>query len=298
MSLLDRPRLIGVESTSMRALLDESTNELDAEFDLAFEQGSLRIVLHARGGSQSAGGRTNPDYERLLQLLLERLKIAGCQLLDVRLASRQVAHLPAIRRRIELRDFPFPVDLGGLTTVVDLRYAIRRAAVTAHSKAPIATHGNATRRIEIIASCPMAPGSMVDFLHRGTNIPTGSLGEHEAEDDRAYWEGRPSLRTHLLRERNRALVSAAKAAFRAKHDRLFCEVCGFDFETTYGSLGASFIEAHHESALAEREESAKTRIQDLRMVCANCHRMLHRAHGSRTTTIDELRQHFQHHDRT
>ncbi len=44
----------------------------------------------------------------------------------------------------------------------------------------------------------------------------------------------------------------------------------------YGAHGEGFIEAHHETPLAERNIEEETRIEDLRMVCANCHRMLHR----------------------
>lgn len=77
----------------MRAKLNESLVELDAEFDLSFEGDFVRITLHARGGSLPQK-RTNPDYEQALQLILERLAQSDSTLHQVRLASKPVIHLP------------------------------------------------------------------------------------------------------------------------------------------------------------------------------------------------------------
>jgi hypothetical protein len=54
-------------------------------------------------------------------------------------------------------------------------------------------------------------------------------------------------------------------------------VCGFNFEKTYGTIGAEFIHVHHLQPLAaaggRRKVNPKT---DLRPVRPNCHEMLHR----------------------
>lgn len=55
-----------------------------------------------------------------------------------------------------------------------------------------------------------------------------------------------------------------------------CEVCGFIFENTYGELGKDYIECHHIVPLSEIDVQRETKISDLALVCANCHRMLHR----------------------
>ncbi|HBC3475266.1 hypothetical protein GOP97_11155 [Vibrio cholerae] len=51
------------------------------------------------------------------------------------------------------------------------------------------------------------------------------------------------------------------------------------FRECYGSHGDSYIEAHHIIPLSElcSVDGSKTRLEDLAMVCSNCHRMLHRA---------------------
>ncbi len=94
-----------------------------------------------------------------------------------------------------------------------------------------------------------------------------------AEDEDGQVEGRAVLRIHLRRERSKKLV----ADFKANLSSFECRACGFDFERAYGAMGAQFIEAHHIVPVASLEEGARTRIADLVPLCANCHRMTHRA---------------------
>ena len=56
-----------------------------------------------------------------------------------------------------------------------------------------------------------------------------------------------------------------------------CSVCQFNFAEAYGSIGATYIEVHHLKPVADiSEEYLIDPIKDLRPVCSNCHRMLHR----------------------
>jgi 5-methylcytosine-specific restriction protein A len=64
-------------------------------------------------------------------------------------------------------------------------------------------------------------------------------------------------------------------------------VCDFDFARVYGELGVGFAECHHLVPLAELPGVRRTRLTDLAIVCANCHRMLHRTRP--TIAILELR---------
>lgn len=98
------------------------------------------------------------------------------------------------------------------------------------------------------------------------------------QDDSEFSEGRQLLKKHLCRERNHFLIKKAKDKFKQEHEgRIFCEVCGFDFFSKYGKIGENFIEAHHTKAVSEMKENEKTRIEDIAMVCSNCHSMLHRS---------------------
>lgn len=96
------------------------------------------------------------------------------------------------------------------------------------------------------------------------------------EDDEGFPEGKKALKQHLARERNRKLVKLAKEKFLSKHGKLFCEICGFDFSVKYGEIGKNYIEAHYTIPVSEMEEGSETKVEDIVLVCSNCHRMLHR----------------------
>jgi hypothetical protein len=88
-----------------------------------------------------------------------------------------------------------------------------------------------------------------------------------------YAEGSRILRTHLVIERNRKLVEDSKREFQRQHGRLFCEVCEFDFAKEYGE---EYIECHHTIPVHSMPSDGKTDPKDVAMLCANCHRMIHR----------------------
>lgn len=95
---------------------------------------------------------------------------------------------------------------------------------------------------------------------------------------RKFEEGRTRLVNHSRIEkiRNPALVREAKNRFKSIHGKLFCEVCFFDFKEKYGNRGEDFIEAHHKIPVSELEQKTTLTIEDMAMVCSNCHRMLHK----------------------
>ena len=88
-------------------------------------------------------------------------------------------------------------------------------------------------------------------------------------------EGRIVTRMHRSRERNRKLVASKKASVLKKHGKLACEGCDFDFERRYGERGRGFAECHHVKPVSTLEPGQRTRLDDLAIVCANCHRMIH-----------------------
>ncbi len=84
-------------------------------------------------------------------------------------------------------------------------------------------------------------------------------------------EGRRRLVLHLQRERNQALVHKKKTQAAS----LDCEVCGFSFRHIYGDIAGSYCEVHHLLPLSGVEETTQTRLDDLAILCANCHRVIH-----------------------
>lgn len=96
------------------------------------------------------------------------------------------------------------------------------------------------------------------------------------DDDVKAPEGRVLYRRHRTRERNKSLRKKKIAAVLKKGDALACEACGFNFGQTYGERGEGYIECHHVVPLHEAGESV-TKLADLALICANCHRMIHRS---------------------
>jgi predicted HNH restriction endonuclease len=62
--------------------------------------------------------------------------------------------------------------------------------------------------------------------------------------------------------------------------------CGFDFERAYGELGRGYAHVHHKRPLSERDGDEVTRLEDLAVVCANCHAMIHL--GNQCRPLDAL----------
>ncbi|HEY1903183.1 MAG TPA: HNH endonuclease [Terracidiphilus sp.] len=62
-----------------------------------------------------------------------------------------------------------------------------------------------------------------------------------------------------------------------KHYGFICCVCGLDFEQKYGPLGKGFIHVHHIFKISKiGKKYTVDPKKDLRLVCPNCHAMLHR----------------------
>lgn len=91
-----------------------------------------------------------------------------------------------------------------------------------------------------------------------------------------YEEGKELLRLHKVRERDPQLIKYAKKRFKKSHGELFCEACGINFEKVYGERGKDFIEGHHNKPVSEMKEGETTKVEDIGMLCSNCHRMIHR----------------------
>ncbi len=108
------------------------------------------------------------------------------------------------------------------------------------------------------------------------------------DSEEEFGEGKIITRAHKQRERNPKLVRAKKNQVLKQTGKLACEVCGFDFADTYGDLGKNFAESHHIVPVSQLKPEEKTRLTDLAIVCANCHRMLHRS--KRQITMEELRR--------
>ena len=88
-------------------------------------------------------------------------------------------------------------------------------------------------------------------------------------------EGAVLTRLHQIRERDPRLVRSKKRCAMSDLGQLYCEVCGFCFRLAYGEVGEGFIECHHRRPLCDLRPGQKTSLEDLALLCANCHRIIH-----------------------
>jgi len=129
---------------------------------------------------------------------------------------------------------------------------------------------------------------------RNDALAIRAFSEHSSEAEEASFdeeegvEGRILMREHKARERDGNLPVKKKAQALAKFGALRCEVCDFDYTVAYGDLGYGFIECHHKLPLSQLAPDSKTQLNDLVLVCASCHRMLHRQ--SDPSDLEGLRQ--------
>jgi len=124
-----------------------------------------------------------------------------------------------------------------------------------------------------------------DEIQRGqlTNV----LITEAAEDPNIVAaEGTIVVASHLRRDRDPKLRQTKIAQVKACGKMVSCEICGFDFAKVYGEHGRGYIEVHHVVPLHISGPTA-TRLDDLILICSNCHRMIH--HGKQWLTPNELR---------
>ena len=106
-------------------------------------------------------------------------------------------------------------------------------------------------------------------------------------------EGIAKYRWHLYRERNKYLVNEKKSQALKLNRELRCEACGTTMTELYGAIGKDYIECHHILPLSQYGKAGGvTRLDDLALVCPNCHSMLHQGKGQPQPTIEILKSAF------
>lgn len=105
----------------------------------------------------------------------------------------------------------------------------------------------------------------------------------------SFSEGEQQSRFAMHRKRENKLRNSKIASYLKENGNLRCEVprCGFDFFELYGELGREYAHVHHKIPLSTAPPDGFTvRLEDLAVVCANCHSMIHR--GGECRPIDSL----------
>ncbi len=138
---------------------------------------------------------------------------------------------------------------------------------------------------------PQASGTRIpDVIAEGLeqlwagHAGASSLGPVFVDDEIRAFEGEQRLALIRHRKREQKLRAAKiEQTLRDGAGRLRCEVpgCGFDFFEVYEELGKDFAFVHHLKALGDLIAPRETSLDDLAIVCGNCHAMIHRGGGCR-----------------
>lgn len=97
----------------------------------------------------------------------------------------------------------------------------------------------------------------------------------EEEIDPHGYEGARYFQQHLAIERDRNLRNQKVSQFISENGDVYCESCGFNFKEVYAFLVNNIIEVHHITPLSELDGEAKVTLDDLILLCANCHLAVH-----------------------
>jgi len=150
--------------------------------------------------------------------------------------------------------------------------------------------GNAFGRAYQIRALPFEDILQTDLreaikLYRMLIVRGGgfTLSDEEAAEaglEKATLTERREYVAHRKIERNPKSARAAK-----KIHGVICQACGFDFSTVYGAAAAGYIEAHHLIPLSAIPEGQSVELdpeKDFAVLCANCHRTIHRKNAPKT----------------
>lgn len=89
-------------------------------------------------------------------------------------------------------------------------------------------------------------------------------------------EGTKKLKAHYRRERSAWLKKQKIKAVAAEVGEVRCELCQISATDTYPEkLGERIFEVHHRKPLGDAVSPVRTTLEDLAVLCANCHRAVH-----------------------
>lgn len=127
-----------------------------------------------------------------------------------------------------------------------------------------------------------------------TNQEMEALGENITLDDPLpeAIEGKLKVqyKLHRQRERDPKIIRLKKAAALESDPLLRCEACQLSMHEMYGEPGKYFCEVHHRTPLwcLDDSETVETSLEDLAILCPNCHSIIHRDRKN-PTTVDSLK---------
>lgn len=141
-------------------------------------------------------------------------------------------------------------------------------------------------KMRALAEMLRQDGQLDLVLDHDEHAETPEIDATSADEFAAAIEGKVFQRITRVYERDPKLRRRKIEQSRKERNSIACEVCGFDFEVTYPGVGDGYVHVHHVVPLHTSGPVENT-LDDLILLCANCHQMIHRP--KQWLTPDELR---------
>lgn len=109
-----------------------------------------------------------------------------------------------------------------------------------------------------------------------SSISENEVALKEYHDFEPYaFEGHKNFALHTQIERSKKLRELKINKFLEKHGAIYCEICHVNMKNSYSFLKKDYIEVHHVVPLALLESASCTSLEDLVLLCPNCHSAVH-----------------------
>jgi len=115
--------------------------------------------------------------------------------------------------------------------------------------------------------------SIADLIRRSLKVT--DLENYSITDEEDFFEGRLLTTLHKTKERHRKIRGKLLAS-RRRRGALSCDMCQCKSISTKPAFEDASFEAHHTLPMSMAMER-RTQLKDMALLCANCHRLLHRA---------------------
>ncbi|MBW7472315.1 HNH endonuclease [Marinobacter sp. F4218] len=137
---------------------------------------------------------------------------------------------------------------------------------------------------------PKTVKSIANLIRESLNTIIPTIDVEIVDEDEEFSEGRLLTRNHKARERSKKIRKKLLDS-RSKKGSMACDMCGMSASKFHPECAESVFEAHHVVPLAEAEKRT-TRLSDMALLCANCHRLIHRgiSRNRRWLTIQEAKK--------
>lgn len=126
------------------------------------------------------------------------------------------------------------------------------------------------------AETPEVVAELANQIKTEISLSTQTSGDATTVDTPSFLaqEGRLILTKHYRRERSPKLRKQKLQQQRETEGFNYCEACN-ENASRYSCEPDKILEVHHSVPLHHAETAVETKLEDLMILCANCHRAIH-----------------------